>query len=66
MLVLPETFFKNDKKSIFILQRIGKDFIKPNKFLMADLPDFNNQSETEEVIGQINEWFKQIEFKKVR
>ncbi|MFA7561742.1 MAG: hypothetical protein WCY80_06545 [Candidatus Izemoplasmatales bacterium] len=66
MLVLPETFFKNDKKSIFILQRIGKDFIKPNKFLMADLPDFNNQSETEKVIGQINDWFKQIEFKKVR
>jgi site-specific DNA-methyltransferase (adenine-specific) len=66
MLVLPEMFFKNDKKSIFILQRIGKDFIKPNKFLIADLPDFNNQLETEKVIGQINDWFKQIEFKKVR
>jgi len=65
MLVLPETFFKDKNKSIFILQKIGEDFIRPSKFLMADLPDFNNQSETEKVISQINYWFEQIEFKKV-
>ena len=66
MIVLPDTIFKNNKKSIFILQKIGEDFIKPDKFLVADIPDFNNQTEMIKVINQLNDWFERIEFYRVR
>ncbi|MGD9761775.1 MAG: class I SAM-dependent methyltransferase [Candidatus Izemoplasmatales bacterium] len=66
MIVLPMTIFKNNHKSIFILQKIGKNFIRPEKFLVADLPDFNNEMEMTKVINQINDWFEKIEFYIVR
>ena len=66
MIVLPMTIFKNNHKSIFILQKIGKNFIRPEKFLVADLPDFNNELEMTKVINQINDWFEKIEFYIVR
>jgi len=66
MIVLPMTIFKNNHKSIFILQKIGKNFIRPKKFLVADLPDFNNEIEMTKVINQINDWFEKIEFYIVR
>jgi site-specific DNA-methyltransferase (adenine-specific) len=66
MIVLPDAIFKNNKKSIFILQKIGEDFIKPEKFLVADIPDFNNQAEMIKVINQLNDWFERIEFYRVR
>lgn len=66
MIVLPITIFKNNQKSIFILQKIGSNFIRPEKFLVADLPDFNDESEMVKVINQLNEWFKKIEFYRVR
>ncbi|MGD9964237.1 MAG: class I SAM-dependent methyltransferase [Candidatus Izemoplasmatales bacterium] len=66
MIVLPESIFKNNHKSIFILQKIGKNFIKPEKFLVADLPDFSDQTEMVKVINQLNEWFEKIEFYRVR
>ena len=66
MIVLPESIFKNSQKSIFILQKIGNNFIKPEKFLVADLPDFNNEEEMFKVIDQLNDWFNKIEFYRVR
>jgi hypothetical protein len=66
MIVLPMTIFKNNHKSFFILQKIGKNFIRPEKFLVADLPDFNNELEMTKVINQINDWFEKIEFYIVR
>jgi len=66
MIVLPKILFKNNEKSIFILQKIGKDFIKPKKFLVTELPDFNNESEMITVIAQLNDWFEKIEFYRVR
>ena len=66
MIVLPETLFKTTRKSIFILQKIGTDFIKPDKFLVADLPDFNDEERMIKVIGQLNDWFKNTNFLRVR
>lgn len=66
MIVLPITIFKNNQKSIFILQKIGSKFIRPEKFLVADLPDFNDEVEMVKVINQLNDWFKKIEFYRVR
>lgn len=66
MIVLPKILFKNREKSIFILQKIGKDFIKPTKFLFAELPDFNNRNEMAMVMDQLNNWFEKIDFYRVR
>ncbi len=66
MIILPKVLFKNNQKSIFILQKIGKDFIKPSKFLFAELPDLNNKSEMTRVIDQLNNWFEKIDFYRVR
>ncbi|MDD3129854.1 MAG: hypothetical protein PHW21_05745, partial [Candidatus Izemoplasmatales bacterium] len=66
MIVLPNSIFKNVKKSIFILQRIGESFVRPEKFLVADLPEFSNEEEMIKVIKQLNDWFEKIEFYRVR
>jgi site-specific DNA-methyltransferase (adenine-specific) len=66
MIVLPESLFKVSRKSIFILQKIGDDFVKPDKFLVADLPDFNDEEKMITVINQLNDWFNKIKFLRVR
>jgi len=66
MIVLPDVMFRAQKKSIFILQKIGKSFIKPKKFLLADLPGFDDEYKMTEVINNINKWFENIDFYKVR
>jgi len=66
MIVLPLTIFKSSHKSIFILQKIGKDFVRPGKFLVADIPDFNNEEKMISVVNQLNNWFDNIEFNRVR
>jgi len=66
MIVLPETLFKASRKSIFILQKIGNDFIRPDKFLVTDLPDFNDEDKMIKVISQLNDWFKNTNFLRVR
>jgi len=66
MIVLPESLFKISRKSIFILQKIGDNFVKPDKFLVADLPDFNDEEKMITVINQLNDWFNKIKFLRVR
>ena len=66
MIVLPKILFKNNEKSIFILQKIGRNFIKPKKFLVTELPDFNNENEMITVTDQLNDWFEKIDFYRVR
>lgn len=66
MIVLPESLFKFSRKSIFILQKIGDNFVKPDKFLVADLPDFNDEEKMITVINQLNDWFNKIKFLRVR
>jgi site-specific DNA-methyltransferase (adenine-specific) len=66
MIVLPESLFKVSRKSIFILQKIGDNFVKPDKFLVADLPDFNDEEKMITVINQLNDWFNKIKFLRVR
>jgi len=66
MIVLPVSLFKNNHKSLFILQKIGRNFIRPEKFLVAEVPDFNNEQEMMKVINLLNDWFERIEFYRVR
>lgn len=66
MIVLPVSLFKNNHKSLFILQKIGRNFIRPEKFLVAEVPDFNNEQEMLKVINLLNDWFERIEFYRVR
>lgn len=66
MIVLPEMLFKASRKSIFMLQKIGNDFIRPDKFLVTDLPDFIDENKMIKVISQLNDWFKNTNFYRVR
>ncbi|MDD3712227.1 MAG: hypothetical protein PHZ28_01890 [Candidatus Izemoplasmatales bacterium] len=66
MIVLPVSLFKNNHKSLFILQKIGRNFIRPEKFLVTEVPDFNNEQEMIKVINLLNDWFERIEFYRVR
>ncbi|MFD2133946.1 class I SAM-dependent methyltransferase [Pseudogracilibacillus auburnensis] len=59
LLQLPDTAFssKDNKKSIFILQKKGpttKDIKQP---LLAVLPSFNDTKATENILVKINQWF---------
>ncbi|MBN2540953.1 MAG: hypothetical protein JXB08_05440 [Bacilli bacterium] len=65
MVNLPESLTNNQKKSIVLFQREGEDVIQPNRFLLVDLPDFNNQKEMKHVINQLNDWFQNTEFYKI-
>ncbi|HLR69071.1 class I SAM-dependent methyltransferase [Virgibacillus alimentarius] len=58
---LPESAFKSKKnvKSIFILQKKGKDTQGPKQPLLANLPSFNNTREMGDILDQMNGWFKQ-------
>lgn len=63
LLQLPDTAFtsKENKKSIFILQKKGehtKDIKQP---LLAVLPSFNNTKAMEDILTQINNWFQKEE-----
>ena len=62
---LPNKLFKSSKKSIVIFQRYGKEYIQPEKFLIAELPDFDKVNEFTKVIQQLNNWFENIEFYKL-
>jgi site-specific DNA-methyltransferase (adenine-specific) len=62
---LPENILKKFEKVIVIFQRDGSDVIQPKKFLLVDLPDFNDQEGFKKVINHINIWFENIEFYKL-
>ncbi|QHE53260.1 class I SAM-dependent methyltransferase [Pontibacillus sp. HMF3514] len=60
VLQLPESMFKNEKfgKSIFIVQKKGQYTKTPSQALIAQLPSFQNVEAMNDMVGQINEWFK--------
>lgn len=60
VLQLPESMFKNEKfgKSIYIVQKKGEQTKAPKQALMAKLPSFQNARAMNDIVGQINEWFK--------
>lgn len=60
LLQLPLTMFKseNNAKSILVLQKKGKDTKAPKQTLLVDLPSFKNVRATNDILSQINEWFK--------
>lgn len=60
VLQLPESMFKNEKfgKSIFIVQKKGQDTKAPKQALMAKLPSFQNAKAMNDMVNQINDWFK--------
>ncbi|MCD5323864.1 MULTISPECIES: class I SAM-dependent methyltransferase [Pontibacillus] len=60
VLQLPESMFKNEKfgKSIFIVQKKGQETKAPKQALMAKLPSFQNAKAMNDMVNQINDWFK--------
>ena len=65
MVVLPNEVFKNQEKSMVILQNKGHNFIKPDSFLMAEIPSFNDKEGLNKVIIQLNNWFNKTQYYKV-
>ena len=65
LLKLPKGILKTQNKSIVIFQRNGDLVIQPKKFLLVDLPEFSNKEDMKVVIGQLNDWFQNIEFYKL-
>ncbi|MCF7924890.1 MAG: hypothetical protein K9L64_07300 [Candidatus Izimaplasma sp.] len=65
MVVLPNEVFKNQEKSMIILQKKGDNFIQPESFLMAEIPSFNDKDGLNRVIIQLNNWFKKTQYYKV-
>lgn len=59
VLKLPDSAFKtkDQVKSIFILQKKGKDTKAPKQPLLAVLPSFKNTIAMEDILVQMNEWF---------
>lgn len=59
VLRLPDNVFKSKKhvKSIFILQKKGKETKNPHQPLLAMLPSFTDTTAMESILAQINEWF---------
>lgn len=62
LLQLPDTAFKSksNAKSILILQKKSKQSKEPKQPLLVNLPSFKNASAMEDIMGQINAWFKQF------
>jgi len=65
MIKLPNGITKNQTKSIVVFQKNGDDVIQPNKFLLVNLPNFEEQEEMKHVISQLNDWFMNTEFYKI-
>ncbi|WP_082233587.1 class I SAM-dependent methyltransferase [Halobacillus massiliensis] len=60
MLQLSDSLFKDEKhgKSILILQKKGGEAKPPKQALLAKLPSFKSPQAMADIIGQINQWFK--------
>ncbi|MDY0408669.1 class I SAM-dependent methyltransferase [Virgibacillus soli] len=60
LLQLPESMFKVEKnaKSIFIIQKKGEQVQQVKQPLLAKLPSFNNTKAMEDMLSQLNAWFK--------
>ncbi|WP_017186439.1 class I SAM-dependent methyltransferase [Alkalibacillus haloalkaliphilus] len=60
VLELPKTMFKDEKfsRSILVLQKKGEGTRDPKKVMLAQLPSFKDVHATNNVIKQIDQWFK--------
>jgi len=65
MIKLPRSIVKNNSKSIVIFQRNGEMVVQPKKFLLVELPDFNEKEQTQKVIHQLNNWFANTDFYRI-
>lgn len=61
LLQLPFSLFKNKKyaKSIFIIQKKGENTKPPKQALLAELPSFKKQASMNDMVNQLNNWFKE-------
>lgn len=61
VLRLPETLFTSSKnvKSILVLQKIGEGTSIPKQPLLVQLPSLTNHDAMADILGQMNNWFKQ-------
>ncbi|MEC5421922.1 class I SAM-dependent methyltransferase [Virgibacillus sp. C22-A2] len=57
---LPESAFKSEKniKSILILQKKGQNTSAPKQPLLVKMPSFKNTKGMEDILEQMNSWFK--------
>ncbi|WP_186578375.1 class I SAM-dependent methyltransferase [Aquibacillus kalidii] len=61
ILQLPLSMFKSESnaKSIFILQKKGIETKAPKQVLMAQLPSFKDVASVDNILININQWFKE-------
>ncbi len=59
LLQLPSSMFKSEQfgKSIWILQKKGKEAVQPRQALLAELPSFTRQDALLDMVRQIDKWF---------
>src|SRR5699024_10506179 len=60
---LSDTTFKSKahKKSVFLLQKKGKETKDVKQPLLVMLPSFNNTKAMEDIMNQINNWFQEVD-----
>ncbi len=61
LIKLSETLFKNNPKSILLIRKKKENEIPPKKFLLVDLPSFNDTKGINNSIIKIDEYFKSRE-----
>ncbi|UII57976.1 class I SAM-dependent methyltransferase [Cytobacillus spongiae] len=61
LLQLPLTMFKNSStaKSIFIIQKKGKNVVPPKQVLLAELPSLSKAVELEKILMKIDNWISE-------
>lgn len=63
LLQLPDELFQKeiDKKSIFVLQKMGGEARAPKQVMLVQIPSFQKEEGFENILLQINQWFKEQE-----
>lgn len=61
LLQLPSSMFSNkqQQKSILLLQKKAENIQIPRQALLAELPQFSNAEAMQDMMGRINNWFKE-------
>jgi len=57
LITLPNTMFKAGGKSILILQKLGENVKKVTKFLLAEIPSFQDSKAVNDAIIRMDGWF---------
>lgn len=60
VLQLPTTMFKDERyaKSLLLLQKLGEGVTRPKQALLVELPSFTDLRAVDNIVKQIDEWFK--------